>query len=410
MFDIDKWQEIFTTMAKNPLRTFLTAWSVAWGIWMLIILLGAGKGLQNGVQYKFQDDAINSIWIFPGETSIPHKGMQEGRRIQLTNEDYDDLDLRVEGVEHITGRHYPAGIRSVSRGKEFGSFSVRGVHPGHKYLENTNIADGRYINQKDLDESRKVAVIGQLVKDALFKDEEALGEYIKINNLLFKVAGIFQDEGQEGEMELIYIPITTAQKTFNGANRMNQIMLTIGDADLEESQRLTDYIHQRLANRHNFSTEDKQAMNVRNNFERFKEIMSILNAIQVFIWIIGIGTILAGIVGVSNIMMILVKERTKEFGIRKALGATPWSIVSLILQESIFITSLAGYIGLILGIAALEFVGKLAGAGDFFRNPEVDLSIAIQATVLLIVCGALAGLIPALKAANIRPIVALREE
>jgi len=410
MFDFDKWQEIFTTIAKNPLRTFLTAWSVAWGIWMLIILLGAGKGLQNGAEYQMSDDAINSIWIRPGETSIPFRGTQVGRRIQLTNEDYDEIAGRVDGVEYITSRFYPAGILSVSYGKEYGSFSVRAVHPDHQYLENTLVVEGRYINEKDLQDFRKVVVIGERVKEALFKEEAALGKYIKLNNLLFKVVGVFRDEGQEGETELIYLPISTAQRTFNGANRVNQMMLTVGDASLEESQLITQDIHRRLASRHNFSMEDPKAVYVNNNVENYQNFLNVMLGIRFFIWIIGIGTILAGIVGVSNIMMIIVKERTREFGIRKALGATPWSIVSLILQESIFITSIAGYAGLILGIVVLEGVGKLMQGTDFFRNPEVDFGIAIQATILLVVCGALAGLIPALKAANIRPIVALREE
>lgn len=410
MFDLDKWQEIFNTIAQNPLRTFLTAWSVAWGIWMLIILLGAGNGLQNGVEYQFKDDAVNSIWIRPGETSLPHKGMQPGRRIQLTNEDFEDLSERVEEVEHITGRFYPGGISSISYGDEYGSFSTRAVHPGHQYLENTTVVQGRYINEKDIADARKVVIIGLQVKEALFDQKPALGKYIKLNNIPFKVVGIFEDEGQEGETEIVYLPVSTAQRTFNGANRLNQIMMTLGDASLEESQRITDYIARYLSLAHVYDPADAKAMSVRNNIENYQEFLNVMMAIKFFIWIIGIGTILAGIVGVSNIMMIVVKERTKEIGVRKALGATPWSIVSLILQESIFITSLAGYIGLVLGVAMLELAAQAFPGTEYFRNPEVNLSIALQATVLLVVCGGLAGFFPALRAARIRPIEALRDE
>jgi putative ABC transport system permease protein len=254
-------------------------------------------------------------------------------------------------------------------------------------------------------------VIGQLVKDALFGSKPALGEYIKINGIAFKVVGVFEDIGSDSEMRQIYLPISTARRAYNGSNRIRQFMLTTGEAELAATEDMSEEIKERLAARHRFAVEDQRAVFVNNLNRFFKQFVDLMTGIRAFVWIIGIGTILAGVVGVSNIMMIVVRDRTKEIGIRKALGATPWSIVSLILQESVFITAVAGYIGLVLGVAVLELVStNLPDSLVYFKNPAVDLRIAIYATVLLVVAGTLAGLIPARRAASIRPIQALRDE
>ena len=413
MFDLDKWQEIFSTIAKNKLRTILTGFSVMWGIFMLIILLGAGQGLQNGIVFQFQDDAVNSIWVRSGQTSLAYGGMKPGRQIQFTNEDFEEVKNRVEGVEHITARFYIRGSVNVSYKNEYGAFNVRCVHPAHKILENTTVVSGRYLNEIDIREYRKVAAIGVKVRDAFFQNgEEPLGQYININGIPFKVIGIFKDEGQEGEAEVIYLPISTAQRTFNGSNRIGQYMMTVGDASVEESKQIADEITRRMAENHKFDPADPRAVFVNNTVENFSRIMGVIGAMKAFVWVIGIGTLLAGVVGVSNIMMIVVKERTKEIGVRKALGATPASIISLILQESIFITGVAGYIGLIAGVALLEGIASAipGGGGGFFRNPEVDLQVAIYATILLIIAGGMAGLFPAIRASQVRPIEALRDE
>ena len=410
MIDLDKWQEILDTIGKNKLRTFLTGFSVAWGIFMLVILLGSGHGLSNGIQYQFRDDAVNSIWIRSGQTSLLYKGLQPGRRIQFTNEDYGEITRKVEGVEHSTSRFYISGDVMVSYRSEYGDFRVRCVHPGHRYVENTIITEGRFINDLDVERYRKVAVIGELVREGLFGDEPAIGKSLKVNGIAFKVVGIFEDVGNEGEMQQIYLPISTAQRTFNGSNRIAQMMVTTGDLPLERTQAMTDEIHRELAARHRFSMDDPRAVSVSNINERFEEFLTLMTRIRQFVWVIGIGTILAGIVGVSNIMMIVVRDRTKEIGIRKALGATPGSIVSLILQEAVFITAIAGYIGLILGVALLEVLAKNLPAAEFFRNPAVDLPVALWATLLLIAAGTLAGFIPARRAAHVRPIEALRDE
>ena len=410
MLDLDTWQEILETIRKNKLRTFLTGFSVAWGIFMLIVLLGSGEGLGNGIQHQFRDDAINSIWISAGQTSRPYRGLQPGRRVQFTNGDHDEIRREVPGVEHMTSRFFIRGSLVVRYGDETGTFDVRSVHPDHKYLEKTIVVRGRFLNDLDLREHRKVAVIGEKVRQTLFGAAPAVGESIEVNGIAFKVIGVFEDEGGPQELEKIYLPITTAQRTFNGGNRVGQMMLTTGSADLPATQGMAADVTHRLATRHTFDPEDKRAVFVRNNNEEFERFLNVMGGIRLFVWIVGIGTILAGVVGVSNIMMITVRERTKEIGIRKALGATPRSVVALVLQESVLITSVAGYVGLVLGIATLELAATQLRDAEFFRNPSVDLKIAIQATILLVVAGTLAGLVPARRAAAVRPVEALRDE
>ncbi len=245
----------------------------------------------------------------------------------------------------------------------------------------------------------------------MFKGESAIGKYIKINGIPFKVIGIFEDEGGENEQEILYLPISTAQMVFNGQNRIHQLMFTVGDASIEESKVIEKEVRAQFAETHHFDPKDERAIRFWNNVEEFLKFKNLFDGINAFIWIIGIMTIIAGIVGISNIMMIVVKERTKEIGIRKALGATPWSIISLILMESVLITAVSGYIGLVLGVGLVELVNSLLPPDtEFFKNPEVNFQVAISATIILIVAGTVAGLIPARKAASIKPIVALRDE
>jgi putative ABC transport system permease protein len=410
LLDLDTWQEILDTIRANKLRSFLTGFSVAWGIFMLIVLLGSGEGLHHGVEYQFRDDAINSIWIRPGQTSVPYKGLKPGRRIQLTNDDHDDIQTGVNGVEYLTSRFYLNGSVRVRYRDKTSSFDVRSVNPGHQYLEKTIVREGRFLNELDIREYRKVAVIGTKIQDDLFGKEPPLGKEIEINGVAFKVVGTFTDEGAPQELEKIYLPISTSQRAFGGANRVSQIMLTTGRAPLEDTETMAKEIHRRLGVHHTFSVEDPRAVNVGNNNEEFARVGQVILGIRVFVWIIGLGTILAGVVGVSNIMMITVRERTREIGVRKALGATPRAIVALVLQESILVTSVAGYVGLVLGIAVLELGAKALPADGFFKNPEVDVPIALEAMVLLILAGLVAGFVPARRAAAVRPVEALRNE
>jgi putative ABC transport system permease protein len=411
VFDRDKWQEILFTISQNKLRTVLTGFSVAWGIFMLIVLLGSGTGLQNGAKEEFADAATNSIWVFSGQTSMPHKGLQPGRFVRFDNADFDWVDKQLEGAEETSGRFYLGSSNVVYNG-ESGSFQIRTVHPDHQFIEKTLTTEGRFINETDISEKKKVVSIGSLVKKAIFKEEDPIGKYLQVNGIPFKVIGIFEDEGGENEQEILYLPISTAQQVFNGANQVDMFMFNIDpNAGVAESKVIEQRVREKMAEIHKFSPEDERAIRFWNNVEDFQEIQSMFTGINIFIWIIGIMTIIAGIVGISNIMMIVVKERTKEIGIRKALGATPGSIIGLILMESVLITAVSGYIGLVFGVGLIELVSSILPPDTpFFKNPEVNFQVAITATLILITAGAIAGIIPARKAAVIRPIEALRDE
>ena len=410
MFNLDRWQEIFETLRRHKLRTFLTALSVAWGILMLIILLGAGTGLQNGVEYDFRDDAVNSIWLFPGKTSLPYEGHAVGRELQLTNEDYDQVKRLISGVEYITARYNIRG-NLVAYGNKKSSFDVRSTHPDHKYLENTLTIRGRFLDDLDITQHHKVAAIGVPVAEFLFgEDVDPLGKWIQIGGIPYQVVGLFEDTGGEGEMMKIYIPVSTAQLAYGGGDRIDQLMFTVGDASVEKSKRIEEEVLALLSKKYHFSPEDKQALRIRNNVENFREMQQIFGGIRLFVWIVGIGTIIAGIVGVSNIMLIAVKERTREIGVRKAVGATPGSIIAMIVQESIFLTGVSGYLGLLSGVTLLELVNRYMPENDFVRDLQVDMRVAISATILMVIAGVLAGFFPAWRAARVDPVVALRDE
>lgn len=411
MFDIDKWQEILATIKKNKLRTFLTGFSVAWGIFMLIILLGSGNGLQNGFESQFMGSAKNSLWIWTGRTSIAHNGMNPGRQVRFTNSDYENIKNNVKETEYISGRFNIWWGSQISYKNETHSFTIRNVHPDYRHVEALEMVEGRFVNAIDMDQRRKVVIISTLVKDILFKEDtlNAMGKYIHVNGIPFRVVGFYKDKDRnENNMRMIYIPISTAQTVFSGGNRLHEISMTIDASTIEEAKAIETDIRNRLATVHNFNQEDRRALGSWNSFENYMQMMSIFTGIRLFVWIIGIGTIIAGIVGVSNIMIIVVKERTREIGVRKALGATPFSVVSLILFESVLITTFAGYIGLVMGVGLLELMSGIES--EFFANPEADFSIAVSATLLLIVAGALAGFVPAQRAARIKPIDALRDE
>lgn len=409
MFDLDKWQEIFATIKKNKLRTFLTGFSVAWGIFMLIILLGSGNGLQNGIEYQFKADATNTLWLYSGTTTMAYKGLQPGRQINFTNEDYNFVKDYIPGVKEISARYYVWQSRIISYKKQFGSFDLICVHPDMQVIEKITVEQGRMLNKVDQMEHRKVAIIGVPVQKALFKNgENPLGEYIKVNSVPFKVVGIFTDRS-ERDQQRIYLPISTAQMIFNGGNIIHNLTITT-DLSADQSVQLEETLRRKLGEKHRFNKEDKSALYIGNTLKEFKQFQNLFMGIKIFVAIIGLFTIIAGVVGVSNIMIIVVNERTKEIGIRKAIGATPWSIILLVVLESVIITAFAGYIGLLAGVGLLELISNYMPASDFFRNPEVDFSIGVSATVVLVLAGMLAGLFPAFKASRIRPVIALRDE
>ena len=409
MFDPDKWQEIYSTIRKNKLRTILTGFSVAWGIFMLIILLGSGYGLENGVRKEFEDDAANTLWVNQGVTSVAYKGYKPGRYIQFKNNDYQET-RKIKDVEHISGRFTIWENNLLSYKNEYGSFDIFCSHPGYGKVESLIPTKGRFLNDIDVEAYRKVTAIGKLVDEALFKGENPMGKYINVAGIPFKVVGVFDDPGGDRDLSRIYIPISTAQMVFNRGDRLGSMSMTIGDASVARSMEMVEQIRNDMAKRHHFDPEDQRAIFIWNNVENYMKFMNLFANIRLFIWVIGIGTIIAGIVGVSNIMMIVVKERTKEIGIRKSMGATPGSIISLILQESIVITAFAGYFGLVAGVGLLELFSRYVPASGYFANPEVNINVALGATALLIFAGALAGFVPARKASSVKPVVALRDE
>jgi len=422
MFDIDKWQEILGTIKKNKLRTLLTGFSVAWGIFMLMVLLGAGNGLSNGVGSNFEGSARNAIWIWSRETSMPYQGYKIGRRIQLTMDDFNAIK-KMKNIDKISARYW-IGDRVYAFNNEYGNYETQSCHPDYVDIEKFVITKGRFINDIDMEHDRKVMVIGEDIRKALFKDVDPIGEFIRVGNVPFKVIGVYNEiDPREGTRQGL-IPISTAQRLFNAGNNIHNLALSTLDVSKNESEQIEKNIREDIAKRHTFDPKDERALGSYNSLKDYIQTMNIFSAIKMFVWLIGIGTLIAGIVGVSNIMLIVVKERTKEIGIRKALGATPGSIIGLVLLESVLITAVAGYIGMFLGISIMEGinfvmeqqaqaqVGAGGDRGEFrmFMNPTVDLRIAISAMLLLVAAGALAGYIPAKRAASIRPIEALHDE
>lgn len=412
MFNLDRWREIFDTLWRNKLRSLLTAFSMAWGIFMLVLLLGLGNGLSNGVQQGFADDATNSVWVFTGVTTLPHQGMPLGRRIVLANRDVD-ATRRIPQVDHVTGRFAisAGGVDpKVTAGKKAQSVDIRSVHPDHLYLERTKMKYGRYITDVDLHQRAKIAVIGVEVATNLFGEEQVVGRWIHVGSVAYQVVGVFTDDGGEDENMKVYLPISTAQAAYSGSDRVHTLMFTVGDANVEETKAIAERVKAQLAASHNFDPNDKQALRVRNNVEQFQRIKSIFSMISLFVWIMGAGTIIAGVVGISNIMMIVVRERTKEIGIRKALGAHPMHIIGSVVQEAVALTAAAGYLGLCAGVGLLALISSVIPKNDMFAEPSIDLGVALGATAVLMIAGTLAGLFPALSAARVNPIEALRDE
>ena len=402
--------ELWDVLSRNALRTFLTGLSVAWGVFMLVVLLGAGNGLENGANWEFRDDAQNSIWIGGGKTSVPYQGRSPGRPILFKNQDYKELPLKVPGIEHLTGRYWLWGEFSVTYGAKRSSFNILGVHPDQRYLEKTLITRGRYLDESDQAEKRKVCVVGSKVREILFGNKDPIGEYVNIRGLAYKVVGEFEDVGDENELRKIYVPISTAQLVYNQPEIIHQLIFTVGDASVEQSQAMADKARVVLARNHGFSPDDRRALRMGNNLEQFTRITGVFRWIRIFVWVVGVGTLLAGIVGIGNIMLISVAERTKEIGIRKALGATPASIIRMVLGEALVLTGVSGYAGLVAGVGLVELVATRFPDAPFFRQPNVSLDIAVSATLLIMGAGALAGFFPAYRAARVNPIVALRSE
>ena len=418
---IDLWQEIYGTIKRNKLRTFLTGFAVAWGIFMLIVLLGAGNGLIHAFEENSGERALNSIRVYGGWTTKPYDGLKEGRSIDLDNRDLEDTEAfftdRVEGA----GATLYQAATDISYGPEYVNLSLNGVHPNYVEVEAVKVVEGRFINQTDIRERRKSIVLHRKSADVLFgkTHTEPLGRFVNAGGVAYQVVGIYDDEGSS-EPNSAFIPFSTLQTIYNKGNRLNSIIFTTKGLTTEASNEQFEADYRRvIAANHRFDPTDDGAIWLWNRFTSYLQAMAAMGILRTAIWVIGIFTLLSGIVGVSNIMLITVRERTHEFGIRKALGAKPRSILWLIIVESVVITTVFGYVGMVAGIGATEWMDAVFGsqtvdAGMFeakmFSDPTVDIGIAIQATVTLIVAGTLAGLFPARKATKIRPIEALRAD
>ncbi|MEM9916951.1 MAG: ABC transporter permease [Bacteroidota bacterium] len=414
MFDLDKWQEIFNTISKHKLRTFLTMLGVFWGIFMLVFLMGAGKGLENGVTGLFGSHAKNSMYVWTTPTSVPYKGYEAGRRFNITNDDITAIKERFgDKIQYIAPRLWMPSGEVVYKDKS-GAFDVRGDAPDLIHIDAIVMDSGRFLNANDMALKRKVIAIGGHVRKALFeKNESALGKYIKIQGIDYLVVGIARSDrrGQDGmeDEKTIFMPLTTAQKVRNRPGRVGWFVCAMypqySVSEIEESMAAL------LKERHQVSPNDPKGIGTDNVEEEFKEVSGLFLGIRLLSWFVGIGSLLAGVIGVSNIMLIVVRERTKEIGIRKAIGATPGSIISLIMMESVFLTSLAGYIGLATSVCLIGLLNTAIGEGSaFYANPEVDIRVGLVAFVVLVITGALAGLIPAMQAASVNPVVALKDE
>ncbi len=420
MFDLDRWQEIYHVLRKNKLRTFLTAFGVFWGIFMLVIMLGSGTGLQNGVTQDFGDMATNSVFIWAQQTSISYKGFPRGRYFNYENSDIQALQDGIPEIKYLAPRTNVGGYNGTSnvvRKLKTGQFALFGDYPVYNKIDPVNMIEGRFLNDLDLKEKRKVAVIGQRVVDLLFeKNEKPLNQYIQINGIYFMVIGVFQSkrtgEAASQDNQRINMPFTTLQRTFNYGNTVGFFNITAKDdvpVDVVEKKAI-----EILKKRHSVAPSDDDAIGHFNLKKEFDKMEGLFFGIRLLVWIVGTGTLLAGVIGVSNIMLVVVKERTKEIGIQRALGASPLNIISEIITESVVLTTFAGYFGLVVGVGLLELINYLlssSGANtQMFVHPGVDFKVAVIALCILIVSGAFAGFIPAKRAVSVKPIDALRYE
>ncbi|MDR1764132.1 MAG: ABC transporter permease [Dysgonamonadaceae bacterium] len=415
MFDFDNWAEIFSSMGKNKMRMFLTGFSISWGIFMFCILFSAGNGLKNGITSNFGDRSVNRSSFWGRTTSLPYKGLPDKRRIKL---DDNDLNLvkKIPGITGVSGRVYKSATASYKTFSSSSSFL--GVNPDYQQIYNIKMEKGRFINAPDIAGYRKTAVINRRMQEVLFQGEEPLGKQILVGNLGYTVIGVYRESesSETGSDPMAYIPFSTAQRLYGGGWGIDEITFTVTDVDSKEKNEVFEKnLRRRESILHTFDPKDERALGISGVIDTYLQTLGIFNGISAFIWIIGLGTLIAGVISVSNIMLITVRERTREFGIRKALGAKPRAILGSILMESIFITGVFGYFGMFLGIGFSELVNSILTGMDndisfAFRNPTMDVSLAVGAMIILIISGVVAGYYPALKAVRIPPVEAMKLE
>ncbi len=415
MFDRDFWQEILSTFRSNKLRTGLTAAGVFWGIFMLILMMGIGKGMENGVMSEFGGTVTNGLFVWPGKTSIPYKGLGINRRFQFNLDDVEEISSKVTEIDLIAPRVELSG-QNIVYGIEKGSYEVRGELPAVFSIQSMIPRNGRLLNDLDEKERRKVTVLGKTVAEGLFKNTDPIGKYVEINMIPFQVVGVIEYDGQGQWMqeveEQVFIPLSSARQAFNFGENISWFVCTVKpSSDISITEEKVKAI---LAQRHRASPEDKQAIGSFNSAKEFGKIASLFNGVNVFIWFVGIMTLFAGVVSVSNVMLITVKDRTREIGLRKAIGASPSSIIIMIMTESVVLTTISGYIGLIAGtgLVALAdyFLNSFGEELELFKNPQIQSVVALGSLLILVISGTLAGLLPARYASRIEPIAALRTD
>ena len=414
--DLDHWGEIWAALRGNKVRTLLTAFGVFWGIFLLMVMMGSGNGLEHGAMHEFAGSATNTVFMWTQRTSKPYRGLPVGRTFELTTEDLEAVRQKVPEAEIVCPHNQLNGYgggNSVVRGTKSGGFSVMGEIPEIRKLQPIPIARGRFIDPNDLDERRKVAVIGTRVRDVLFdRGENPVGQDIRINGVYFMVVGVF-DSIQTGnradrELQTIYVPFTTFQQAFNYGNRID--WLGIKSRDDVPASVTEERAKAVLRQRHTVAPDDQRAIGSWNMEKEYLQFKAMFTGIRLLVWIVGIGTLAAGVIGVSNIMLVIVRERTHEIGIRRAVGATPWAITSQIVLEALLLTAAAGYFGLIAGMLSVDGVAALTAGSpsEFFRSPGVEIRSAIDALLILVAAGIAAGLIPAWRAMHISTVEALR--
>ncbi len=415
MFDIDRWQEIWITITHNKSRSALTAFGVFWGMLMLVLMVGAGNALEQGIFSQIEGFATNSCFFESQSTTVPYKGFRKGRRWNMTNSDVPIIREKVPELQYLSPMLFSGGNdKNVVRGEKSGSYRVKGAYPEYDLIEKSKMLYGRYINDIDIAEKRKVCIIGERIHEVLFqKGEDPTGKQIRVNGIYFQVVGVAR--GTSGvniggsTAESVILPFSTMQQAFNQGNVIHLLAATAKKGVPVKT--IQDKISDVLKQQHQIAPEDNDAVWSMNIEEQFKMFNYLGIGIAALIWIVGLGTLFAGAIGVSNIMLVTVRERTKEIGIRRALGATPRNIIGQILSESIVLTVLAGLLGIVLGVGLLRGAGIVLSQGDqFFKDPMVSFGMAIGSLLILIVIGTLAGYVPAQRAMMIKPVEAISEE